>query len=114
MTVTTWPANVNKKFYAFNSHPKDNAIVTENISGRTVGYNANTRNVFVIDCSITLKVKTELPTFWNWFTSELGGLTGGFICDALGDKVYRFVSVPSPSDTDLQYRELNLEIEEVY
>lgn len=114
MTITNWSNSVNTKFFAYNNQPKENSVITENLSGRTVGYNVNTRNVMKIKCSIRLTVRTELPEFWRWYTTDLGGLSGAFTCTALGNKNYRFTSVPSPEDTDLQYRVLNLEIEEVY
>lgn len=114
MIVVAWNNEVNTKFFAYNDQPKDNSRITENLSGRTVGFNINTRNVMTIKCSLRLEVKIELPKFWEWFNDVLGGCSGAFTCPALGNKNYRFTSVPSPNDTDLQYRELNMEIEEVY
>lgn len=112
MIIHDWPA-VNQKFYAYNTKPKENTQVTEFLSGRVVGNQINTRNVMTIHCSIRF-THEELKTFWDWFTDELGALSGAFRCAALGDKNYRFVEIPDPQDTDLQFRKLALSIEEVY
>lgn len=115
MTLVNWPSNVNKKFFAFNEQAKDNSVLTENLSGRVVGSQVNTRNIMTYSCSIMLERPTELNAFWTWFTDTLGGLSGAFLCDALGqDKQFRFTDIPSPADTNQKYRVLNLAIEEVY
>lgn len=114
MTLVNWPSTVNTKFYAFNEQPKDNTVITENLSGRIVGKQVNTRNIMTYACSLHLERKTELVAFWEWYNDTLGGLSGAFLCSALGDKQYRFTSVPSPQDTNQKYRELSLNIEEVY
>lgn len=113
MIITQWPENVNQKFYAFSSEPKDNVKLTEFKSGRTIGYQLNTKKIMIYNCSVRLS-KNELNLFWNWFNDILGQCAGSFTCPALGEKFYRFVSVPKPQDTELQNRVLSLEIEEVF
>lgn len=114
MIFTNWKSGVNTKFYALSRQPKANTELTEYSSGRVVAWQKNTKKQFAISCSLMLRVEDELPLFWSWFNDELGQTAGAFKCEALGDKYYRFTSVPSPSDTDTVYRVLNLEIEEVY
>lgn len=114
MIQVNWNSNVNTKFFAFSDKPKDNVELTEYLSGRTVGYQRNTKKIMTFSCSLSLRVKDELPAFWNWFNDELGQTAGAFYCPALGSKLYRFVSVPSPSDTTRTKRTLTMEIEEVY
>lgn len=112
--ATEWSANVNKRFFGLNEKPKENTRVTEFMSGRTVGEQINTRAVMQYSCSLLLAVPDELNNFWAWFNDELGALAGVFTCDAIGDGQYRFVSTPEPQDTSRVWRELSLEIEEVY
>ena len=110
----TWPDSVNDKFYGFSDKPVDNYVMSENISGRVVGYKRNSSNLFEFTCNLKLDMPTELNAFWNWFNNTLGGLTGKFTCSALGNKVYRFTSIPEPGNTDRKFRLLSLEIAEVY
>lgn len=112
MIIHEWP-QINDKFYAFNSKPKENTTVTEFMSGRRIGNQINSRNIMTINCSIRF-TKEELNTFWNWFNDELGQLSGVFSCAALGNKNYQFVEIPEPQDTDQMFRKLSLVIEEVY
>lgn len=112
MIISTWP--VNQKFFAFSDQPKSNTQQVENLSGRVVTYQKNTKKIMTFTCSIKLKVKTELPLFWDWYNDTLGQTAGGFTCAALGDGVYHFVSTPNPQNTDTVNRILNLEIEELF
>lgn len=112
MLTTQWP-DVNQKFFAFNSEPKNNVELTEFKSGRTIGFQKNSKKIMLINCSIKFS-KDELNRFWNWFNDVLGQCAGCFSCPALGNNLYRFVSVPKPQDTELQNRVLTLEIEEVF
>lgn len=115
MTIEPWSNSVNKKFFSFSKKPKENATVTEFLSGRTVAYKNNERDLFTYSCNIDLdKESGELEAFWTWFNSSLGGLAGVFSCDAIGSAYYRFTSVPEPQDTDQIRTTLNLNFEEVY
>lgn len=119
MIKVNWNSNVNTNFYAYNTKPKNNITITENLSGRAVGYQANTKNIMVIKCSLRLSIQ-ELNIFWSWFNDTLNQMAGSFYCSALDNalgktnQLYRFTSIPEPEDTDLNYRDLSLEIEEVY
>lgn len=113
MIYTQWPNECNSKFFSFNSKPKDNVLTTEFISGRTVGFLKNSKNIMTISCSIRFD-KTEQDIFWNWFNDDLGQTAGAFICPALGDKYYKFTSIPEPEDTNQRFRVLKLEIKEIY
>ena len=73
MIYVEWPQTVNKKFYSVSRSPKPNVKLTEFESGRTTGILQNTRFVFNVNCSLTLKCKNELPAFWKWYTESLGG-----------------------------------------
>lgn len=114
MILTNWKSSVNTKFYSLSSKPKENTQNTEYLSGRVVAWKRNTKDILQISCKLMLKVDTELKDFWDWFNNDLGQTAGAFTCSALGNKYYRFVSVPQPDDTDTVYRVLSLEIEEVY
>lgn len=111
MTIVNWPTNVNQKFYAFNKKAKENVELTENLSGRTVGHKINTKNQMIFSCSLKVS-KAEEDIFWNWFNDTLGQTAGYFYCAALGTKLYKFISVPEPQDTNQTHRELSMEIEE--
>lgn len=111
MTIHTWPTGVNTKFFSYSKQPNDNSIVSEFISGRVTGYKRNTRSQFHYNCKLIL-TKDEEQIFWEWFNDF--SLVGAFECAALGSGYYRFVSVPSPDDTDQQFTKLNFEIEQVY
>lgn len=114
MNIVNWNSNVNTKFYAYNSVPKENVRESTYASGRVTAILQNTRFVHKITCSLRLKVADELPAFWTWYENTLGGRAGAFTCSALGSSYYRFTSEPSEENTDRLYRELKLEIEEVY
>lgn len=111
MTIYNWP-NVNKKFYGFNKKAKENVILNENLSGRTIGHKINTKSLMTFSCFLKLS-KTEEDIFWSWFNDTLNQTAGNFRCDALGSQIYRFVSIPDPQDTNQRSRELSMEIEEV-
>lgn len=111
--MVSYPTNINSKFFAYNSKPKDNAILDEKMSGRTIGILANTKNTMQISCSIAYRIPDELNIFWHWYQEVLGGLTGVFTCPALGTKMYRFISTPEPSDTNQTLRVLSFNLEEV-
>lgn len=113
MILSEYPSNINSRFYAFNDKPRDNVELTEFISGRIVGYQRNTKKQMEFNCKIKLSVKKELPLFWTWFNDVLGQTAGAFTCSAIGSGTYRFTAVPEPEDTDLQYRVLNLSIQEL-
>lgn len=112
MTYTSWPQNVNTKFYAHVETPKDNTIETEYSSGRKAVFLANTRFLHEITCKLSV-TKTELTTFWTWYTNALGGKAGVFTCSSLGTGYYRFTDTPKLSEGQL-IRTLELSIEEVY
>lgn len=113
MIQSQWPTTVNNRFFAYNEKPKDNVVLSEYISGRVVGYQRNTKKLKTIKCSIKLRIKDELPLFWTWFNDTLGQTAGAFSCAALGNGLYRFTAIPEPANTDLKYRVLTLELEEV-
>jgi hypothetical protein len=58
--------------------------------------------------------KQKLALFWSWFNNQLGQNANAFTCPAIGNGTYRFVSVPSPDDTNQTKRVLSMEIEEVF
>ena len=58
--------------------------------------------------------KEQLSLFWTWFNDVLGQNANAFTCPAIGSGTYRFVSVPSPDDTNQTKRILSMEIEEVF
>ncbi|MBO6300847.1 MAG: hypothetical protein J6N15_00220 [Ruminiclostridium sp.] len=113
--IVEWAKGVSSRFFGLQEKPKDNAVKSEFISGRTTVMQINTRNVIAITCSLRLSVRDgELARFWKWFNDELGGVSGTFKCAALGDKSYRFVEVPEPQDTGRTWRTLAMSIEEDY
>ena len=114
MIMTVWPSAVNDNFFGYKDNPKNNVQKTEFIAGRTIGFQVNTKKSKTIECSLRLKVDTELDAFWDWFNDELGQTAGWFTCPALGDGYYQFTDVPSPANTDRIYRKLTLKIEEVF
>lgn len=116
MTRVNWSNNVNTKFYGYSAKPKDNVVLTENLSGRTVGHKANSKDVMQIKCSLLLTAE-ELSSFWSWFNNTLGQMAGAFYCADLGGsstQLYRFLSVPELEGTDQVWKSINLEIEEVF
>lgn len=113
MIIKSWPQGVNDRFYAFNKTPKDNTQVTEYLSGRVAGRLINSRHLFKISASLRLRVADELPAFWEWYTEELGALSCGFTCPHLEGK-YRFTATPQENDTGRVYRNISVELEEVY
>ena len=114
MTITAWPQGVNTDFFEAKAKPSDNVVTTAFLSGRTIGWQKNTRNIMTLSCSIKLRVGTELAAFWNWYNNDLGGTAGLFTCAALGQGYYRFTDIPDPSDSTRDWRHLNLNIEEAY
>lgn len=114
MTVTSWPVTVNTNFYNSKAQPLNNVTQTSFLSGRTIGWQNNTRNVMSITCSLSIKVGTESQAFWDWYNDDLGGTAGIFTCAALGNGYYRFSEIPSPENTSRDFRVLNLAIEEAY
>lgn len=114
MIQVNFPSNVNTKFFGYKAKPKENVVLSEKLSGRTVGHRANTKDLMTITCSLLLN-KTELSAFWEWFNNSLGQTSGAFFCSALGkeNQLYRFTSVPDPQDTDTVYTTLNLELQEI-
>lgn len=112
MTVVDWPENVNTRFYAGTKQPKDNAETTEYASGRVAVHLANTRFNFVYKLTLLL-TKTELETFWQWYTGTLGGLSGAFRCNVIGTGFYRLTETPTEGQGQ-RFKTLNLSIEEVY
>lgn len=112
MTISNWPETVNTRFFGYQKKPKENAIVSEFVSGRVSGYKKNSFLQFIHSCSLLL-TKEETAEFWEWF-EEMGTTTGAFTCTALGSGYFRFVSIPSPQDTDQMYTTLDMEIEDIY
>lgn len=115
MYIFNWNAEspFNSKFFAYSSKPKENTITSEFISGRTVSVQANTKKIMIHSFNVKF-TKTELNAFWTWFNDTLGQTANGFYCPAIGDKVYRFTSIPEPQDTDQRTRVLSCEVEEVF
>lgn len=113
MTVYTWPETVNTKFFSGNDQPKENTETVSFLSGRQVSYQINTKKIMIYKVKLEV-TKTELALFWTWFNDVLGQNASAFTCSALGNGVYRFVSIPSPEDTDQKTRVLSMEIEEVF
>lgn len=112
MMISTWP-NINDKFYSYSAKPKENVVLTENLSGRVVGHKINSKDIMQMSCSIAL-TKEETKTFWYWFNNILGQTAGCFTCPAIGSNKYRFLSIPEPQDTDQTMTYLSLDIEEVF
>lgn len=112
MILIQWPSRVNSKFYEFTKKPVDNVTKIEFLSGRSVGFQTNTRKAFAINCALRVD-KGELASFWDFY-SNLGGTAGAFTCAALGDKYYRFAEIPSVENISSDYRKLSLNIEDVY
>lgn len=113
MNVYTWPSTVNTRFFSGNDKPKANTETVSYLSGRQVSYQINTKKLMTF--KVKLKVtKAELALFWTWYNDVLGQNANAFTCTALGNSVYRFVSIPDPEDTDQTTRVLSMEIEEVF
>lgn len=115
MIIANWPAGVNTKFYAGKRTAKENVELTENISGRVVGYKINSKALMKISVSIKM-TKLEQNIFWAWFNEGICQTAGYFFCPALGydpNQLYRFTSIPDSEDTNQKANEFNLEIEEV-
>lgn len=112
MTITTWPETVNTRFFAYNKQLKENVVVSEFVSGRVSGYKKNSRPQFTYNCSLMM-TKEEEADFWAWFEA-MGTTLGAFSCSALGVGYFRFVSVPTPQDTDQTHTTLEMEIEDLY
>lgn len=116
MTIINWSSKVNTKFFGYSVKPKENVVLTENLSGRIVGHRANTKDIMQISCSLLL-TKDELSFFWDWFNNLLGQTAGAFYCSDLGfgsNQLFRFNSIPEQADTDQVYKTINLEIEQVF
>ena len=113
MNVYTWPSTVNSKFFSGNDQPKENTETTSFLSGRQVSYQINTKKLMIYKVKLEV-TKTELALFWTWYNDVLGQNANAFTCSALGSATYRFVSVPTPEDTNQQKRVLSMEIEEVF
>lgn len=114
MILINWSSSVNTKFFSMSVKPKENTEKTEFLSGRQVSWKRNNKDIMQYKLKLNLTVGTELNAFWDWFNNDLGQTAGAFTCSALGNKYYRFNSVPEPEDTDTTYRTLSLDIEEVY
>ena len=113
MTVQTWPTGVNSKFFGANNQPIANTEEISYMSGRRVAWQVNTKKLMKWKCRLFF-THSELALFWTWFNDVLGQNANAFTCSALGSGTYRFVSVPSPDDTNQTKRTLSMEIEEVY
>lgn len=118
MTITQWPSNVNSRFFKLKRKLKDNVVITQMDSGRTVGFKKNEQDFFEYSLSVQLnKTNGELNRFWTWYSSTLGGTAGWFTCAALSNKygthTYRFTQLPEPENTNQKIEILNLNIEEV-
>ena len=112
MTTVSWPENIPTKFFSGNDKPKENTQTTSFLSGRQVSWRTNTKNLMTYKVRLEL-THAELALFWTWFNDTLGQNANAFTCSALGDSVYKFISVPEPQDTDQRTRVLAMEIEEV-
>lgn len=113
MIISNWPNGVNTEFFSYNAKPLENAETTSFLSGRVIAWQRNTKKNKEITCKLMLDVLNELPIFWEWFNDNLGQVANPFRCEALGDKVYRFTSIPEPEDTDTVTQILTLNLEEV-
>ena len=113
MNVVAWPNNINSRFFSGNDQPKANTETTSFLSGRQVSWQINTKKIMTYKLKLKL-TKTELANFWSWFNDVLGQNANAFTCSGLGSSTYRFVSVPSPDDTNQTSRVLSMEIEEVF
>ena len=112
MTVVAWPSTINTKFFSGNDQPKGNTETTSFLSGRQVSWRINTKDLMTYKLKLKLS-KSELALFWAWFNDQLGQNANAFTCPAIGNGYYRFVSIPSPDDTNQTSRVLSMEIEEV-
>lgn len=113
MIVVEWPSTISSKFFSGNDQPKPNTETTSFMSGRQVSWRTNTK--FLMTYKLRLRLsKAQLALFWAWFNDQLGQNANAFTCSAIGSGTYRFVSVPSPDDTDQTKRTLSMEIEEVF
>ena len=113
MDVYAWPSEINDRFFAGNDQPKANTETTSFLSGRQVSWQINTKKIMTYKLKIKF-TKEELALFWAWFNDVLGQNACAFTCSGLGPNTYRFVSVPSPDDTNQKTRVLSMEIEEVF
>lgn len=113
MNVIQWPVEIPSRFFSGNDQPKPNTETTSFLSGRQVSWQINTKKIMTYKVKLQL-TKAELALFWTWFNDVLGQNANAFTCAALGSGVYRFVSVPSPDDTNQTKRILSMEIEEVF
>ena len=102
-------------FLSFNK-PFNDFFETETtsfLSGRQVSWQINTKKIMTYKMRLKL-TKTQLADFWTWFNDTLGQNANAFTCSAIGNGTYRFVSIPSPDDTNQTSRVLTMEIEEVF
>ena len=113
MNVYQWPSEIPSKFFSGNDQPKENTETTSFLSGRQVSWQINTKKLMIHKIKLELS-KTKLAAFWTWYNDVLGQNANAFTCSALGNSTYRFVSVPTPEDTDQQTRVLSMEIEEIF
>ena len=113
MNVVAWPQTIPTKFFSGNDQPKANTETTFFLSGRQVSWQINTKKIMTYKMRLKL-TKTQLADFWIWFNDTLGQNANAFTCSAIGNGTYRFVSIPSPDDTNQTSRVLTMEIEEVF
>ena len=113
MNVVAWPQTIPTKFFSGNDQPKANTETTSFLSGRQVSWQINTKKIMTYKMRLKL-TKTQLDDFWTWFNDTLGQNANAFTCSAIGNGTYRFVSIPSPDDTNQTSRVLTMEIEEVF
>ncbi len=113
MNVVAWPQTIPTKFFSGNDQPKPNTETTSFMSGRQVSWQINTKKIMTYKLRLKL-TKTQLADFWTWFNDTLGQNANAFTCSAIGNGTYRFVSIPSPDDTNQTSRVLTMEIEEVF
>lgn len=113
MNVVAWPQTIPTKFFSGNDQPKANTETTSFLSGRQVSWQINTKKIMTYKMRLKL-TKIQLADFWTWFNDTLGQNANAFTCSAIGNGTYRFVSIPSPDDTNQTSRVLTMEIEEVF
>ncbi|MDY3723477.1 MAG: hypothetical protein SOZ96_12945 [Treponema sp.] len=113
MNVIAWPETIPSRFFSGNDQPKANTETTSFLSGRQVSWQINTKKIMTYKMKLQL-TKEQLSLFWTWFNDVLGQNANAFTCPAIGSGTYRFVSVPSPEDTNQKTRVLSMEIEEVF
>ena len=112
MLVYNWPSGVNSKFFSGNDKPIGNTEEVSFLSGRRVAWQINKKKLMSYKLKLELS-HSELTSFWSWFNDTLGQTANAFYCSAIGNGIYKFISIPEPEDTKQTTRVLSMEIQEV-